>query len=232
MTFNLPTPSNFRGLDENRPVRFYERHMPHWRQDGATYFVTFSLADAMPANKQLEIESLKRDWEHRHPPPRTERYWLDYAKSVYDLSEKALDVGFGRCWFRNTSYIEEIKRSLLHFHRQRYELGCYVIMANHCHLVMRPFDDIELEDELGAIKRATSRFVNQREGLTGPLWTQECYDRIIRDEEHLYRVIQYIGNNPAKAGLPEAQWQRWINPEWEKVGWKFDDACSRSVESQ
>ena len=66
--------------------------------------------------------------------------------------------------------------------------------------------------------------------LTGPLWTQESYDRIIRDEEHLYRVLQYIGNNPAKAGLPEPQWQRWIDPEWEKVGWKFDDACSRSVE--
>ena len=230
MTFNLSAPPNFRGLDDYRPVRRYERHMPHWRQDGATYFVTFSLADAIPANKQHEIESIKREWELRHPPPHSERDWLDYAKSVYDLSENALDAGYGRCWFRNSSHIEELKRSLLHFHQQHYELGCYVIMANHCHLAMRPFEEIELEDELGAIKRTTSRFVNQREGLTGPLWTQESYDRIIRDEEHLYRVLQYIGNNPAKAGLPEPQWQRWIDPEWEKVGWKFDDACSRSVE--
>ena len=99
-------------------------------------------------------------------------------------------------------------------------------MANHCHLAMRPFEGIELEDELGAIKRTTSRFINQRERLSGQLWTQESYDRIIRDEEHLYRVVQYIGNNPAKANLLSTQWYRWMNPDWEKVGWKFEDAIS------
>ena len=88
---------------------------------------------------------------------------------------------------------------------------------------MRPFDEIEIEDELGAIKRTTTRFINQREGSSGPLWTQESYDRIIRDEEHLYGVVQYIGANPIKAQLPPKEWHRWINPEWENAGWKFDD---------
>ncbi len=32
MTFNLPAPPNFRGLDENLPIRRYERHLPHWRK--------------------------------------------------------------------------------------------------------------------------------------------------------------------------------------------------------
>ncbi len=222
MTFNLSAPPNFRGLDEQRPVSRYERHLPHWRQDGGTYFATFNLADALPQNKQREIQSMRREWEHKYPPPRSEQAWVEYAKTVLNFAEKVLDAGHGKCWFRNSIYVDALHRSLLHFHDQRYELGCYVVMANHCHLTIRPYDGTELEDELGAIKRTTSRFINEKEGSTGSLWSQESYDQIIRDEEHLYHLVQYIGNNPIKAGLPSMQWHRWINPNWEKAGWKFN----------
>jgi hypothetical protein len=102
MTFNLPAPPNFRGLDESLPIHRYVRHLPHWRQDGATYFVTLNLEDALPANKQSEIDSMRREWEHKHPPPRNEKSWVEYAKTVYQIAEKALDAGFGKCWFRNS----------------------------------------------------------------------------------------------------------------------------------
>ena len=51
-------PDGFRGLDLRREIRIYRRGLPHWRQDGATYFVTFRLADALPqsALRDLEIE--------------------------------------------------------------------------------------------------------------------------------------------------------------------------------
>jgi putative transposase len=221
LSFNLQAPPHFRGLDEYRPLKRYERNLPHWRQDGATYFVTFHFNDALPANKQRQIQSLREEWERKHPPPRTDKCWIEYAKTVFELTEKMLDAGFGDCWFRQTLYAEELQRSLLHFHQAKYDLGCFVIMVNHCHLTMRPFDGFELEDEVGAIKRTTSRFINQHEQIAGPLWQQECYDRIIRDEEHLYRVVQYIGNNPRKANVPEDQWQRWMNPDWEAAGWGF-----------
>jgi REP element-mobilizing transposase RayT len=223
VNFNLPSPIGFRGLDEHRPVRRYERHLPHWRQDGATYFVTFNLADAIPVSKHREIESLRRDWEHRNPHPRNEQSWKDYAKTVYGMAEKFLDAGYGKCWFQFQAYADELHRSILHFHGQRYELGCFVIMVNHCHLAIRPKEGIDLEKELGGIKRVTSRFINESEGLRGPIWNQESYDSIIRDEEHLYRVVQYIGSNPGRAGLPATQWRRWINPEWERAGWRFDN---------
>lgn len=221
MSFNLSAPQNFRGLNEQRPIRRYERNLPHWRQDGATYFVTFHLDDALPANKQRERQSIREDWERKHPPPRTEQSWIQYATSVFEFTEKMLDAGFGRCWFQQSNYAAELERSLLHYHQKRYELGCFVVMVNHCHLTMRPFDNIELEDEIGAIKRTVARYVNQHESLSGALWHQECYDRIIRDEEHLYRVVQYIGGNPRKANVPVKNWHRWINPEWEAAGWHF-----------
>ncbi len=66
--------------------------------------------------------------------------------------------------------------------------------------------------------------VNQKLGRTGLLWQEESFDRIIRDEEHLFNLIRYVGNNPRKAGLPEKQWMRWVHPEWEQQGWGFRDS--------
>ena len=60
------------------------------------------------------------------------------------------------------------------------------------------------------------------ESLSGELWQQECYDRIVRDEEQLYRVVQYIGRNPYKAKTPRSKWFRWMNPKWIATGWNFE----------
>ena len=92
-------------------------------------------------------------------------------------------------------------------------------MPNHCHAVIRPSHEYALEKLLGTMKGVTARHINAALGSTGALWEEECYDRIVRDEEHLWRVIQYIGRNPRIAGLAtEAVWRRWIHPEWEAAG--------------
>ena len=70
-------------------------------------------------------------------------------------------------------------------------------------------------------KKKTAEFINQKEGLTGRLWQQEAFDRIIRDAEHLYRVVRYIGANPRRSGIPSHQWHRWMNPAWIAEGWYF-----------
>lgn len=208
MTFNLDPPPGFRGLDPHRPVTIYTRNLPHWRQQGATYFVTFHLADALPDAKRNELASMRREWDLRDPPPRSEATWTEYAKTVFQEVEKWMNAGHGDCWFRQPQYAAELRRAILHFHQQRYEVGSFVIMANHCHLAIRPFDDCKLEEEVGAMKNVAANFVNQREGRRGPLWQQESYDRIIRDEEHLYRVVQYIGANPRRAGIAREAWDR------------------------
>ena len=96
-------------------------------------------------------------------------------------------------------------------------------MPNHCHLVMKPFDRIDLESVLGQIKSVSGTFVNRKLSRTGPLWQQESYDRIIRDEDRLFQVIQYIGRNPQKAGIAATHNDRyrWGDPEWQSSGWGF-----------
>jgi len=224
VNFNLSQPPGFRGLHPDLPITVYHRHMPHWRQKGATYFVTFRLADALPQAKLQFLKRLRDEWERTHPPPRSEKDWEAYAREVTNSAERWLDEGYGECHFRQKRWCDDLRERLHHFQDQRYLLSCLAIMPNHCHAVIRPFDEYALEDLLGAIKGVTARHINAALGTTGALWEEESYDRIVRDEQHLWRVVQYIGRNPRLAGLTgEATWRRWIHFEWEAPGYGFRD---------
>jgi len=224
--FNLEAPPEFRGLHPDLPVRIYKRRLPHWRQQGATYFVTFRLADAIPQNQLRALKRWREQWERTHPEPRSESDWESFAKQITRRTEAYVDEGYGECVFRNPSLAEEASRSLLHFQNTRCLTSCFTVMPNHIHAVIKPLGDNELEDLLASIKGFISRKVNRHLSRSGQLWEEESYDRIIRDEEHLYRVIQYIGRNPAKAGLPENHWVRWLLPTWENHGWRFDKSTT------
>ena len=102
-----------------------------------------------------------------------------------------------------------VAESLHHMDDDQYELGCYVLMPNHIHAVIRPLQPQSqpLEKILQSRKCRTSCAINELLGRRGALWQEETFDRIVRDEEHLYRCIEYIGRNPAKAGLTPGQYR-------------------------
>lgn len=219
--FNLPAPHGFRGLDPQRRVRIYQRHLPHWRQEGATYFVTFRLADSIP---QAQLRALKRwreKWEREHPEPRSHETWKQLAREITNRTEAWVDEGYGACELGRREIAGLMADSLLKFQHDRHHLSCYVVMPNHVHAVIKPLGEHKLEDLLGGMKSYVAHRTKKMLARSGALWAEESYDRIIRDEEHLYRVVQYIGRNAAKAGLPQSSWHRWIDPEWERLGWRF-----------
>jgi len=221
--WNLPAPPGFQGLREDVAMTTYMRHLPHWRQDGATYFVTFRLGDSLPQEKLRELAALRTDWERRHPCPRNEAAWEGLSREVMRRVEAWLDQGMGSCALRNPVTAAIVREGFHHFDGQRYELGSYVIMPKHVHAIVRPlaFDLFPLERILQSWKRFTANRINEQTGGSGPLWQEESFDRIVRDEEHLYRCVQYIASNPARAKLPNDAYIRWIQPAWEALGWKF-----------
>ena len=221
--FNLNAPPGFRGLHPDLPIRVYYRHLPHWRQEGATYFATFRLADSIPQEQLRALKHWRTIWERSHPEPRSEKHWEDLAREITRKTEAWMDEGYGECVFRQRELATQMSKSLLHFQNERCLTSCFAVMPNHVHAVMKPLGGFELEDILESVKRFVSRKVNSLLGRSGVLWEEESYDRMVRDEEHLYRVVQYIGRNPAKAGLPRAQWVRWLHPGWEQAGWVFRD---------
>lgn len=221
MRANAPPPG-FRGLDPNQRIVAHTRHLPHWRQPGATYFVTFRLDDALPQDRLSELRTLRSHWEYTHPEPRSEADWEVIAREITQRTEAWLDDNHGACHFREARWVNDLRDRLHHGQGKKYHLACWVIMPNHCHAILRPFDGQELEDLLGQMKGIVARNIHAALGGSGALWQQESFDRIIRDAVHLDRVIQYIGRNPANAHLPRHQWFRWIDPDWQAAGWDFD----------
>ena len=157
----------FRGFDERGEVRvYYHGILPHWRQENCTYFVTYRLADALPAGVIREFEYERDQWLlHRGiDPKRLLAESFDWKKTVGKLSKndqrlyertmatklnKYLDAGHGCCVLKRPDLAEIVANSLKHFHGDRVLTGDFVVMPNHVHVLMRPINGFELEDILG-----------------------------------------------------------------------------------
>jgi len=57
---------------------------------------------------------------------------------------------------------------------------------------------------LRLLKGSTARKCNLLLKRAGPFWHHESYDHVVRDEKELFRIIDYILNNPVKAGLAKS----------------------------
>jgi len=174
---NLETPPGFRGLHPDVPVTVYDRHPPHWRQDGATCFVTFRLDDSLPQCKRDELRALRRDWDAHHHPPRSTQDWESYARQVTVKAEPWLDAGHGACYFGEWRFAEVLREAILFFHEQRYLVSCFTIMPNHGRLVIRPFPNHALEKILQVCKGYAASRVNRMLGEKGTSWQEESDDR-------------------------------------------------------
>jgi REP element-mobilizing transposase RayT len=223
-TWNLPPlPPGFQGLRDDLPLTVYEQHLPHWRQEGATYFVTFRLHDSLPQSKLRELESFRAEWQRRHPRPHSRADNEDLARQLMCRIDACLDQGLGSCVLRFRDVSAILVEALHHDDGHRQELDSYVIMPNHVHAIVRPLAPatVPLEMVLHGWKGRSSCDIHRHLQQSGMLWQRESYDTIIRDEEHLYRVIQYIGRNPKRAGLATTEVRLWIRPSWVQYGWGF-----------
>ena len=82
-----------------------------------------------------------------------------------------------------------------------YSLIAYVVMPNHVHLLLTIIGDNQLTTIMKSIKGVTARKINRHRNKTGSIWLAESYDHIIRNQNEFYNTIQYISDNPQRAGL-------------------------------
>jgi REP element-mobilizing transposase RayT len=115
--------------------------------------------------------------------------------------EKYLDQGHGECYLRNEVIAKLVQDALLFHHEEKYKLTSWAIMPNHIHFLARPFKDVELSEIAHSIKSYTAQEANKILGRKGQFWQHEPFDRYIRNRDHFVNVIEYIENNPVKAGL-------------------------------
>jgi len=110
--------------------------------------------------------------------------------------------------------LEITLESLCFWEGKRLENYAICVMKNHVHWVFRLYEKNELDkpvylqDILQSVKRYSANKINKLERLKGPLWQKESYDTTIRDDNHLYRAVEYTINKPVKAHLVN-DWTEW-----------------------
>ena len=193
-------------------------YLPHYDCQNSYQSISFRLNDSLPQTllKQME-EELKFIEEGKK----------ELHKRV--KIEKWLDAGYGSCALKNPELAGKMQDTLMKFHNIKYNLIAWCIMPNHVHVL------INTKDSLSKIVQSWKSYVgkwalnnndrlclsipneNRAElGLGAPrkFWMREYWDRFIRDEVHFNNTIEYIHNNPVKAGLCENP-QDWL---WSSAG--------------
>lgn len=187
---------------------WHERgYLPHCDFPGLVQFVTFRLADSMPASRRGEWEHFLKIEELREKRTKLEEY---------------LDRGVGECHLRDPRVAKLCEDTLLFFHNDRYELLAWCVMPNHVHVLVQVWDwplwkmmaawkkrvcaqaRMSLRPERRSPDRpggeSSSDMPIGRSALR-TFWQREYWDTFMRDEKQEKTAIRYVENNPVKGKL-------------------------------
>lgn len=182
--------------------------LPHWTAEGATYSVTFRLADAIPAEAaeklRKELETFER--ELGRGQVLTLQQQVRLAKLRTERIDQLLNAGHGECLLRDPKAAQVMVDALKHFQGQRYNLLAWCVMPNHVHVVFTPINDHQLPRILHSWKSFTATAINKLLRRSGSFWQTESYDHLVRDKADLMHHIHYVRENPKKAGLNDWPW--------------------------
>ncbi|MBI4760039.1 MAG: transposase [Chloroflexi bacterium] len=205
---------------------YYTRKLPHWHPEGAMFFITFRLANSLPAHI---LQALEAEHEREKQIVRAKYSGAQQYRELYKLDKKyfgRFDSWLDRCveesprWLANERVAQIVAEEIHRLDGERYMLIAYCLMSNHVHLVIdtaeRSFQpthagvtaNYPLADTLKLLKGRTARFCNQALGRSDSFWQAESYDHVIRNQKEYENIVWYTLNNPVKAGLVE-KWEDW-----------------------
>ncbi len=204
----------------------FKNRLPHLTPVGATFFVTFRLADALPQSVVSELEEEyinERNLFKAIRSPEANKRKIRTQQQRFLKIDSELDKGlFGECILKNKEIARLIAMEIKRFDGTLYHLLSYCIMPNHVHLIFDtsaqltdgllediiPVNYVQLGKIIKTLKGKTARLANQLLGRRGTFWQKDYYDRYIRNDRQLEDVVNYIINNPIKAGLAQ-NWDDW-----------------------
>jgi REP element-mobilizing transposase RayT len=197
-------------------------HLPHLKREGAVYFVTFRLADSLPAREIARLKHERTVLIEQAMSAKRPLTWheeQDLLAWYCDQVEALLDQEIGGCWMSKPEVGDVVAGAVRFFTGQRYDLRAWVVMPNHVHAVLWPRPGHTLSAILHSWKSYTSKEANKLlQSNSGTFWQAESFNHWIRDEDERARLVAYVEHNPVKARLCE-------RPE----DWRWSSAFRASV---
>ncbi len=189
----------------------YRRKLPHIQPPGATLFITFRLAGSMPMNilRELLEERERTGRELARVKDKHERAKRAHVaeRNFFGKWDNALEtLSNGPYWLNQAEIAQVVADSLHYLDNLKYVLDAFCIMPNHVHLVCTPLEQsdgtfIPISKIMHSLKRHTGQVGNELLNRNGDFWEHENYDHYARDEAEFQRIVNYVLNNPVKAGL-------------------------------
>ena len=182
-------------------------YLPHIESSHVIQIITYRLADSLPVHL---IQKIKEELSTEGISPQSS---YEYMQRLEFRQEKLLNSGYGSCALKDPAIAGIVEETFLFFDTKKYRLLAWVIMPNHIHVMIEPFEGHTLGSIVHSWKSYTALEANKCLGRKGKFWQREYFDRFVRDEEHYVNSSSYIHENPVKAGLVDT-------PE----EWKFSSA--------
>jgi REP element-mobilizing transposase RayT len=190
-------PSRLHYFDSSAPVgRLLGGNLPHLRQDGAMYFVTWRTEDSMPRERVDQWMKERDAWLKAHPEPWSLRDEEEYYRLFPDRWEAWLDEGHGECLLGRPEIRQIVEEVLRHDDGTKYRLEDFTVMPNHVHVLVSPLGKHTLSEITQAWKSTAAHRVSKLLGRTGTFWQKESFDHIVCSAEQAKKFRQYIQENP------------------------------------
>jgi REP element-mobilizing transposase RayT len=189
----------FNAFDPSEAVAHLSGNLPHWRQDGATYFVTFRTDDSLPREKLQQWLEEREAWLRRNPEPHSLGQRREYWERFPARFQYWLDQAHGACVLRQTKLRRMVEDAMRHFDSDRYRLDEFVVMPNHVHAIVAPLGENLLSSIVHSWKSFSANKINEALNRRGVFWQKESFDHIVRSTDSLGKFRRYIQENPKNA---------------------------------
>ena len=203
---------------------------------------TLSLLGSLTSSQREQQEQtsclLEQEQATGLRPPRRHPFstYKTEADRLLALLDKYEDAGYGNCVLKNDNVAKIVHDAIFFYHGKKYNVISWCIMPNHVHVLIEVMKNISLSSILHSWRSFSSNEINKVLNRSGRLWMPEYFDRYIRDNDHFNNVVDYIHNNPVKAGLVDDP----TKYKWSSAGYANfsptvchkQDACEPSGEKK
>ena len=94
------------------------------------------------------------------------------------------------------------------------EILAYCLMSNHIHFIAVPHHSNSLALTFKTAHMRYAQHANTKEARKGHLWQGRFFSCVLQDD-HLYRAIRYVEQNPVKGRVVKEAWDyRWSSARW------------------
>mgnify|MGYP000981636359 CR=1 FL=1 len=143
--------------------------------------------------------------------------------SLYHVSARANRKEF----ILNEDDMKELFLRVIHraHSRYRFRIENFCIMGDHYHLLIRPGPRESLSRIMQWIMSVFAMAYNRAHGLSGHVWGERFFSKIIGGFRDFLETFRYIDQNPVNAGLVANVWE-WKHGGlwWDRLGYPLDGA--------